>query len=74
MDPIEVPPTSGEEEITSQIIAGFKKYIQSISSTNPANVTDAAGPQGVVTGAPSITPIIPGSQSHAVFGTYDSLF
>ena len=40
MDPVEVPPVSGEEEITSQIIAGFKKYIQSISS-NPANITEA---------------------------------
>ena len=43
MDPIEAPPVGGEDEITSQIINGFKKYIQSIS-TNPANAVEAAGP------------------------------
>ena len=73
MDPIEAPPSGGEDEITSQIIAGFKKYLQSISS-NPANAAETAGPQGTGTGAPSLPPPIPGSQSHAVFGTYDSLF
>ena len=73
MDPIEALPTGEEDEITNQIIAGFKKYLQSMSS-NPANTAEAVGHQGTVAGAPNIPPLIPGSQSHAVFGTYDSLF
>ena len=73
MDPIEALPTGEEDEITNQIIAGFKKYLQSMS-TKPKNIAEAVGPQGTVAGAPNIPPLIPGSQSHAVFGTYDSLF
>ena len=62
MDPIEAPPAGGEDEITSQIIAGFKKYIQSISS-NPANTVEAAGPQGTVAGVKRyITFLLPKSR------------
>ena len=60
MEPIEAPPVGGDGELTSQILAGIQKYMQSIGA-NPATTAGAAGPQATVPDAQGITPLIPGS-------------